>query len=625
MMLLDGELPTPVAPLSADAVSAMLEHLPDVTVLTIDTEFRYRTAAGSGLGLAGWDPSQLIGRTIDEVVGADAAAPLAARYRAALAGEPQHFRHAGMRRAERVHDVDVLPLRGDESGLVTGAIVVARDVTDELRTLEALRHNEERLRHLADLSADMQALYDADGTYLEVSRASRVLFGWEPEELVGTSSYDYFHPEDLGRIREAHDVVLDGPDLATATYRLRCKDGSYRWVEVNGRSIADPSSGEVVAIQCTTRDITRRHELERELRESEARFRTAMEHAPIGMALLDLSGRTLDANTSLCTILQRPRGDLQGTPLLDLTQPADRSLLEAAKDELLTDRRATVFAETRLLRPDGAAVDCSVHMAVLRDDHGAASLLIAQVKDISEQLGVTQALRAANEELSLANAELARFAAVASHDLRSPLATAKGLLDMLAVRVPEGVGDVEVQLLDRARVQLDHLVDTVDGILALTRASSTDLQVEELATVELVAEVLEGLGGAVDPATTTIELGSLDPIVGDRRLLRILLQNLVANAVAYADPDRPLVLHIATDADGGGWQLRVEDNGRGVPEGLRASLFELFARGDHGERIPGSGIGLATCRRIAERHGGVLEATHLDRGTRFTLRVPASG
>jgi PAS domain S-box-containing protein len=610
--------------LPAGAVDTILDHLPDVTVLTIDNDLRYRSAGGSGLGLAGWDPSQLLGRTVEEVLPPEAAAPLAARYRAALDGEPQHFRHPGARRPDRLHEVDVLPLRSLD-GAVTGAIIVARDVTDELSTIEALRHNEERLRNLADLSADMQALYDAEGNYLEVSRASLALFGWEPEELIGTSSYDHFPPEDLARVREAHDVVLDGPDLATVSYRLRCKDGSFRWVEVNGRSITDPSSGAITAIQCTTRDITRRRELERELRESEARFRTAMKHAPIGMALLDLAGRMLDANAALCTILEREPDDLQGASLLELNDPADRAGLEAARDELIADQRATFFVETRFLRPDGSAVECSVHMAVLRDDHGAPSLLIAQIKDISERLAATQALRAANEELSLANAELARFAAVASHDLRSPLATARGLLDMLAARVTDSVGDVEVELLDRARGQLEHLVETVDGILALTRASSTDLVMESLATVELVAEVLEGLGDAVDPATTTIEFGSLDPIVGDRRLLRVLLQNLVANAVLYLAPERPLVLRIASEAGSDGWQLHVEDNGRGVPEALRQSLFEPFARGDHGEHIPGSGIGLATCRRIAERHGGVLEATHLEPGTRFTLRVSGGG
>lgn len=487
----------PAAPpeLDAEQTAALLTTLQDLAVLVVDRDLRYVAAGGSGLRQVGWDPDELIGRAVHDVVPEPEASQLAAQYRAGLAGEAQTFRHRGIRSPETTHEVNIVPVP-ESDGTVQRVLVVARDVSEQIRADEAVRRSEQRLLELTASSPDMLALYSATGDYLEVSGSVQELFGWEPAELVGTSSYDYFHPDDIAAIQATHDAVMDGPDPGTVTYRLRCKDGSYRWVEVIGRSLFD-EQGAVRAIQCTTRDISRRHAAE-------------------------------------------------------------------------------------------------------------------------------QALQEANAALAASNRELERLAAVASHDLRSPLATTRGLLDLIPDRLGTDHDPLVEELLDRARAQLQRLTETTDALLDMARLGVQELHVERVTVAELLADVLDVIGSDLAAADVQVHLDADRVIAGDRRLLRLLLQNLLSNTTRAARTLRPVRVHITARDRGrtGGWTLEVRDDGDGIPEPLRETLLESSV-GVHRDRTsPGLGFGLVTCQRIAQRHGGRLRVAHLDPGTAFTVDVP---
>ena len=381
----------------AEQTSAALSTLQDVAVLVVDRDLRYVAAGGPGLIQMGWDPDELIGRTVHEVVTEPEASMLAAHCEAAPAGDGRSFRHRGIRSPETVHEVEIVPVPEVER-VAQRALILARDITKQVRDEEALRASEQRLRELSDSSPDMLSLYSPEGVYLEVSGSARTLFGWGPDELVGTSSYDYFHPDDIASIRATHETVVEVPDPGTATYRLRRKDGSYCWVEVMGRAVTDPQTGQVRAIQCTTRDITRRHEAE-------------------------------------------------------------------------------------------------------------------------------EALTVANGSLAASNAELERVTAVASHDLRSPLATTRNLLDLVPARLGGDHDPLVEELIERARLQLQRMTETVDALLELARLGAQELGSVELTASELLDEVLDATGPELDSAEIDVRLVGDAVIRGDRRQLRLLLQN----------------------------------------------------------------------------------------------------
>jgi PAS domain S-box-containing protein len=484
------------AELDAEQTVVLLDTLQDLAVLAVDRDLRYVAAGGSGLIQVGWDPEELIGRTVYDVVPEPEASDLAEQYRAALAGESRSFRHRGTRSPERVHEVEIVPVP-EAGGTAQRALIVARDITEQVRAEQALRSNEQRLRELSDSSPDMLALYSPEGVYLEVAGSVHELFGWEPAELVGTSSYDYFHPDDIAAIRATHQAVVDTPDPGSVTYRLRRKDGSYCWVEVIGQALTDPETGDVRAIQCTTRDITRRREAE-------------------------------------------------------------------------------------------------------------------------------EALAAANEALAASNAELERVAAVASHDLRSPLATTRSLLDLVPDRLGSDHDPLVDELVMRASRQLDRMTETVDALLELARLGSQGLESVEIFAGELLADVLDAIGSELAAADVDVRLEGDALIRGDRRQLRVLLQNLLSNTTRATRTPRPITVQIVAADRDGGWSLTVCDNGDGIPPELRDGLLDpLRAHATGRDRTSaGLGFGLATCSRIAQRHGGTLTVEHRNPGTCFTLDVP---
>lgn len=596
---------------------AGLAHLPGVAVPVIDHDLRYLGAGGAGLEASGWDPTELVGRRLAEVVPEDEAARLEGPYRAALAGEVVRFTIRGVRRPDRVHQTEVIPIR-DRSGSVTSAMVIARDLTDLVAHEEAAAHAEQRLRALVDSSGDMLALYDVDGVYLEVSRAARTLFGWEPSELVGTSSYDYFHAEDLALISSTHAEVLQTEQVGAIEYRLRCKDGTYRWVEVIGRNLHDPETGQLTTIQCTTRDISRRKAAEAALRASEERFHTAMDHAPIGPLLVDMDGTLVAVNDEFAALVGVDRDTLVGTSYHDLLARGAVELPPQPVGPVGQGQDAPTVLKVRFRRDDGVELHLDLHIAVVRGPDGAPASAIVQVVD-------TTAARQAVAELQRANGELQRFASVASHDLRSPVATARGLLELLDSRIPLPEDSPARDIAQRAGLQLARLGDTIDALLELTRAGTEPLRVRDIPATALLEEVTDALDSLADLAGSTVHLDADATLTGDPRLLRSLLQNLASNALRSTDQGRPVHVLVSASRDADGWALAVTDDGDGIPEDLRDRLFEPFAHADRQGQLPGHGLGMAICRRIVERHGGSIEVDHLDPGTRIRVSVLLRG
>ena len=503
-------------------------------------------------------------------------------------------------------------------------LTVTHDVTEPLPAGTALCDSEQRLRALTAASADMLALYDLDGNYLEASPAARTLFGWEPAQLVGRSSYDLFHSDDLDVIGAAHQAVLAEGEAGPVLYRLRCADGSYRWVEVLGRAVRAADSEQIIAIQCTTREVTARHEAALARDALETRLRTTIRFAPIGMAVIGLDGRVLEVNDAVCQILQRPASELIGGAIGAVTHPDDLDTDLALLGEVLTGTRSHYAIDKRYLRPDGSVVPCELHVSAVRDEHGDPIAVIRQILDVTAREEATTQLRSANEALLRSNAELERFAAVASHDLRGPLHTARGLLDLLGTRVALPEGSLEAAVFDRAGRQLERLAATVDGLLDLALLGNHRLVWGEVPLGDLLTEVLEALELDTDCPPGDVRLTADVQLTGDPRLLHVLLQNLISNALRSAEDDRAVTVEVAGHRDAGGWELTVEDDGDGVPLTLRDQLFRPFRTARTRAEAPGHGLGLATCQRIVERHGGTINVTHKPAGTVFRVTVPTN-
>jgi signal transduction histidine kinase len=228
-------------------------------------------------------------------------------------------------------------------------------------------------------------------------------------------------------------------------------------------------------------------------------------------------------------------------------------------------------------------------------------------------------IQAVQAELERSNERLASFAGQVSHDLKTPLTTLSLSLSLIREQVQDGeLGPDSVGLLDRAINGSSRMADLIDDVLDYARLGGT-LRATEVDLDFVLGEVLSDL--APELADVTLTIGRLPTVLGDRAQLRAVLQNLLANAAKYRAVGRSAHINIDARHVQRAWRIEVTDNGRGVPATDRVRVFEPLARLD--DAIEGSGIGLATCRRIVGAHGGSIGIDPtVTEGARFWFELP---
>jgi signal transduction histidine kinase len=254
------------------------------------------------------------------------------------------------------------------------------------------------------------------------------------------------------------------------------------------------------------------------------------------------------------------------------------------------------------------------------------ALLAARIVDIFELRLRTRELalslmenQAVQAELERSNERLASFAGQVSHNLKTPLTTLSLSLSLIREQLEDGqVAADSVALLDRAINGSARMADLIDDVLDYARLGGT-FKATEVDLDFVLGKVLEDL--APDLTDVTLHISQLPTVLGDRAQLHAVLQNLLANAARYRSDERPLEVHIAARQVQRAWRIEITDNGRGVPPAERHRVFEPLARVD--DSVEGTGIGLATCRRIVGAHGGRIGVDPtVTVGARFWFELP---
>jgi signal transduction histidine kinase len=275
----------------------------------------------------------------------------------------------------------------------------------------------------------------------------------------------------------------------------------------------------------------------------------------------------------------------------------------------------------------------------LRTADGVVNGAVVTLQDVTAEHARRRIIEEAHERLASANADLRRsnadlinFAGAVSHDLVAPLAAVGGYLELLAdpdepEPRPDGPGPDEPEpgiagWVRSAARAVARMRDLIDALLDHARAGSAPVRAVAVPLKDLVDEVLHDLDPEIAAAGARVSVpGPLPEVLGDPVLIRQLLQNLIGNAVKYRRPDRPSRVEITAD----GPAVRIADNGIGIPAERREEVFDMFARVD-GQMARGHGIGLSSCLRIVERHGGTVTIGDTPGGgATVTLTLPGKG
>jgi diguanylate cyclase (GGDEF)-like protein/PAS domain S-box-containing protein len=267
--------------------------------------------------------------------------------------------------------------------LISTRVVGRRASRTVDRVTQLLQHNEARFQAMVRDSSDIMAIVDPEGLLVYASPATERILGLDTAPLISTDVFELIHPDDRADATKAFEVARTDNRPDRIEFRLRHADGGWRVVEAMATNLLDDPS--VQGIVISARDLTDRRRAEGELREAQERFRSAFEHAPIGMALMALDGRFFRVNRALAQILGRSGRDLLGASVVDLTHAEDLPDLRASMRRLLSGDAPSTQLEQRYLHHDGHPVWNAVSVSLVRDLDGNPLYFVCQMEDITER------------------------------------------------------------------------------------------------------------------------------------------------------------------------------------------------------------------------------------------------
>jgi len=497
-----------------------------------------------------------------------------------------------------------------------------RDEAGELRrALDALRESEERFRAVVDSANEGILVYDRALNVVAGNLAAERVIGLPLAELVGKPGFTSQLPcvrEDGAPLtpeeRPTRITIRSGQPLQGQVLGIRRPDGSTTWIEVNTGFLRRGGEADFYGIVSTLSDITERKRAEAALRESEERFRLTFELAGSGIAHVDMAGRFVRANPSLCEMLGYTEDELRERTVKDLSHPEDRDRTDVERERMRAGLTRAFSVEKRYVHKDGHVVWVDLTATVMRGADGRPLHDIAIFDDITERKKAEAELHAAHEELKRSNEELAQFAYVASHDLQEPLRMVSSYTQLLGRRYGDRLdGD--------AREFMAFIVDgaarmkqLIEDLLAYSRVGTRGKDFRPMAADAALRRALFNLKSAVEEAGASVTYENLPQVVADELQLTQLFQNLIGNALKFRSASVPRI-HVNAVQEGDEWHFSVADNGIGIDPQYAERIFMVFQRLHSKTEYPGTGIGLAICKKVVERHGGRIWVTSGDGGS----------
>jgi PAS domain S-box-containing protein len=473
------------------------------------------------------------------------------------------------------------------------------------------------LRTIVESAPIPLLLVDQEGAISYASAGSQDL-GHPSSRLIGHGLLDFIHPDDSDRLARAVDQLHRG-ERSTATIEVRWRrgDGSYAGVEIRARATGDAVSqaGLVVVPRPLAGAWSGFGEMVADLQ----RQRALADATDCGVAIVSGAdatlGAVLEANAPFGRVAGSTTGQLVGTRLEAMVAGLDETRVQEALRAIADGGGQQVLVVTL---PQQRGGDRVVEMTIKADaGEGERRELIVRMRDVTEQLRLVGELSRSVDRLERSNHELAEFARITAHDLSAPLLAVSRLIDLVSYdsddpEFPATLGAI--------RTAIGRMHAMVDGVMGYTESLETAPARAVVNLDDAIQRALDSLSQEIADSGAVVTRGKMPTVHGDEHQLERVFQNLVANALKFGGDEPPRV-HIDAHRDPGGWRISVSDEGVGIPESERGRIFELFSRG--AQSASGRGIGLATCRRVIELHGGRIWVEPNDpRGSTFNFTLP---
>jgi PAS domain S-box-containing protein len=486
------------------------------------------------------------------------------------------------------------------------------DLTETKRLEAALVRSKARLQGFVDVTSDLVTQVDANGNLLFLNKAAEGVFGLSPQECIGRPAFDFIHPDDQeATMASFQGWIQDRVDHATFENRQLSVDGrvTHMFWSINPRYDMD---GGLVDVWSIARDITQR-KLEEE------RSRTILQASLDGFWLVDArTGRLLQVNPAYCEMSGYTEAELLTMGIPDLEALEDPEETESHVRKIQQEGEDQF--ESRHRKKDGSLMDVEVSSRFLDLDGGRIFVFL---RDITEKKLATVLLEERAEALRQSNEELQQFAYVASHDLQEPLGMVTSYTQLLEERIGDSLDGDAKEFMTFVADGVGRMRTLIDDLLDYSRVATRGEELGQADAQWAFEEAMKNLEGRIVADEAVVTNDPLPSVLADGGQLTRVFQNMVGNAVKFRGEEPPRI-HVGVRKFGEDWVFSVADNGIGIEEPFQERVFEIFLRLHARTRYEGTGIGLAICRRIVQKHGGRIWCeSEVGKGSTFFFMLRA--
>jgi PAS domain S-box-containing protein len=502
-------------------------------------------------------------------------------------------------------EIMLSPLESAEGILVTAAI---RNISVRKAAEKHLAQMEGRYRGLLEAAPDAMVVVNQGGEIVLLNVQAEKQFGYRRDELVGQKVTNIIP------VGFAERLVADG--LRTAADALaqqigtgieltaRRKDGSEFPIEI---MLSPLESAEGILVTAAIRDITVRKDAEKHLAQMESRYRGLLEAAPDAMVVVNRRGEIVLLNVQAERQFGYHRDELVGQKMKNIIPEgfAERLISDGLRspEDALAQEIGTGI-ELYGKRKDGSEFPIELMLSPLESAEGI--LVTAAIRDISVRKTAETHLLNKVEELKRSNEELGQFAYIASHDLQEPLRMVASYTQLLSRRYKGRLDSDADEFIAFAVDGANRMQRLIQDLLAFSRVGTKGTELLDYSSEEALQQALINLRATIAESGAQVTHDLLPDVLADERQLIQLFQNLVGNAIKYQGPGVPHIHVSAARNVEKKWIFSVKDNGLGIDSQYFDKIFGMFQRLHKRDEFAGTGIGLAICKKIVERHGGSI-------------------
>jgi len=522
----------------------------------------------------------------------------------------------------------------DEQKKLLGYSCIIRDVSEKKKLDVELRQSEERFRLMVEAVRDYAIfMLDTKGYIVSWNEGAKRIKGYSADEIIGKHFSTFYTSEDLDSKKPERELKIA---IATGKYeeegwRVR-KDGSLFWANVVITALFNDQNKHI-GFSKVTRDLTEKRESQESLRQSEERYRSLVEQVTdYGIFMLDEKGRIISWNEGAKKIKGYDEREIIGK-YFSIFYPEEDVLNGKPALELKIAKAEGKYEEEGWrIRKDGSPFWANVVITAVYNNQGIHIGFSKVTRDLTERKESERALRDSyeryrllanelrltNTELSYANQELEQFTSIVSHDLQEPIRSIKSFLQLINIKLNKEQNEDLKVYIEKAISSADRMKQLIQNLLHYSQLGKTDLVEEDINVDDLIREAIQNVGTSAEKSNAQITVeNDIKTVKGDRVQLVQLIQNLLSNALKFTDSQSPKV-KITGFHENGHVKFSVTDNGIGIAETDIHKVFEIFRRLHTKKLYPGTGIGLAICKKIVERHGGrIWPESNPGKGTTF--------